>query len=158
AEKEDLSRPGAGDDVGVAVAVQVHQLGTEADTSARRHAAVGLALLELHPGGQLGGGVGALVAVDPQYAVAELADEQVLDAVAFEVGNEGRGVADGGVDGFAGRFQSDRRQQFRRLVRRGRGQPDEHQNQWDRHDTPSYFGVVEMDNPGALVKGNHFGL
>src|SRR5262249_4077677 len=39
-EKEDLPGPGAGDEIGDAVAVEVHQLGTEADASARRHAAV----------------------------------------------------------------------------------------------------------------------
>ena len=48
AEEEDLARPGAGEEVDVAVAVEVHQLWTEADASARRDAAVLRAVLELH--------------------------------------------------------------------------------------------------------------
>jgi hypothetical protein len=63
----------------VAVAVEVHQLWTEADASAGRHATIGGAVLELDAGSIPGMGVGADVAVDPQDAVAELADEQVLD-------------------------------------------------------------------------------
>src|SRR5262249_56176844 len=53
-EEEDLAGPGAGDQVGVPVAVEVHQLWTEADASARRHAAVGGAVLELHARGVFG--------------------------------------------------------------------------------------------------------
>ena len=52
-EEEDLAGPGAGDEVEVAVAVEVHQLGTEADASARGDAAVLAAVLELDARGEL---------------------------------------------------------------------------------------------------------
>jgi len=48
AEEKDFAGPGAGDDVGVAVAIQVHQLGTKTDASARRHAAVFVPAFEFH--------------------------------------------------------------------------------------------------------------
>src|SRR5262249_46476311 len=88
AEEVDLARPGAGEYVGSAVAVQVHQLWSEADASPlgdRRDPAAGLepgARLEL----RLGPGAG--VAVDAQPALVELADQQGERAVLEEVADE----------------------------------------------------------------------
>src|SRR5207253_10666034 len=110
-EEEDFAGPGAGEEVGDAVAVEVHQLGTEADASARGDAAVRFAIFELDPGGELRLGRGADVAIDPENAFAELADQQVLFAVAEEIADERGGVADGGVDRLARGLDADGRQQ-----------------------------------------------
>src|SRR5262249_18041944 len=114
AEEVDFARPGARDDVLAAVAVEVHQLGTEADASGRGDAAVLFPGLELDAGGVARGGVAADVLVDPQDAVAELADEQVQLAVAVDVRQVRGGVADGRVNRLAVRFEPDRRPQFGR--------------------------------------------
>jgi hypothetical protein len=84
----------------VAVAVKVHQLGTKADASARGDAAVLVAILELDAGAESGPGNGTLVAIDPEQAFLELANEQVGHAVAVEVADERSGVAHLGVNGF----------------------------------------------------------
>src|SRR5262249_37235336 len=109
AEEEDFAGPGAGDDVLVAVAVEVHQLGTKADASARGDAAVRFAGLELDAGSIAGSTVGADILVDPQDAFAELADEEIELAVAVDVGQKRSGVADGGVDRFAVGLEANRR-------------------------------------------------
>src|SRR5207237_7105356 len=93
-EEEDLAGPGAGDQVGDAVAVEVHQLGTEADASARGNAAVLSPVLELDSGGELRRGVRAGVLEDPEDPAAELADEQVAGTVPVDIADERGGVAD----------------------------------------------------------------
>ena len=56
--------------------------------------------------------------------LAELADEQVVDAVAVEVADERGGVADVGVDRLAGGLDPHRRCQFaRRAIGLCRGEP-----------------------------------
>jgi len=109
AEDEDFAGPGAGDDVLDAVAVEVRKLRTEADASARGHAALFLALLEFHSGRVFRLRVRADVLVKPEDAFAELADEQIVLAVAVKVDDQGRRVADVGVDRLSRGFQSDRR-------------------------------------------------
>src|SRR5262249_7569193 len=87
-EQEDFAGPGTGDDVLDAIAVESHKLRTKADASARWDAALLLARLELHSGRVSGLSVRADVLVEPQNALAELADEQILLAVAIEIDNE----------------------------------------------------------------------
>jgi len=65
AEEEDFAGPRARDDVHIAVAVEVHQLGTEADASARRHDAVLFAVFEFDPGRQFRLIVRANIAIYP---------------------------------------------------------------------------------------------
>jgi hypothetical protein len=112
AEDEDLAGPGAGDDVLDAVAIEVRKLRTEADASARGHAALFRALLELHPGRVFRLGVRADVLVKPENAFAELANEQIVLTVAVKVDDQGRRVAAVGVDRLSRGFQSDRRSEL----------------------------------------------
>jgi len=109
AEDEDFAGPGAGNDVLDAVAVEVRKLRTEADASARGHTALFLALLELHAGRVLRLRVRADVLVKPEDALAELADEQIVLAVAVKVDDQGRRVADVGIDRLPRGFQANRR-------------------------------------------------
>jgi len=112
AEDEDFAGPGAGDDVLDAVAVEVRKLRTEADASARGHAALFLALLELHAGRVFRLGVRADVLIRPEDALAELAHEKVVFAVAVKIDDQGRRVADVGIDRLSRGFQSDRRSEL----------------------------------------------
>src|SRR5262245_34758419 len=110
AEDEDLAGPGAGDDVLDAVAVEIRELRTEADASARGHAALLLALLELDARRVFRFRVRADVLVDPEDSFTELADEQIVFAVAVKVNDQGGRMADIGVDRLPGGFQANRRQ------------------------------------------------
>src|SRR5262245_22213801 len=101
AEEEQLTGPGAGKDIFVSVAVEVHQLWTEPDTSASGDAAVVGPVFEFDTSGEADLFGGAFVAIDPEDAVAELADEQIRHAVEVEIADEGGGVADVGVDRLA---------------------------------------------------------
>jgi len=112
AKDEDLTGPGAGDDVLDAVAVEVRKLRTEADASARGHAALLRALLEFHPGRVLRLGVRADVLVKPEDALTKLADEQVVLAVAVKVDDQRGRVADIGVDRLSRGFQANRRSEL----------------------------------------------
>src|SRR5207302_1106542 len=100
-EEEEFPGPGAGDEVDVPVAVEVHQLWTEADASARGHTAILMSIFESESSRQLRLSIRAFVAVDPQQAFAELPDEEILDTVAIEVTHERSRMADGGVDELA---------------------------------------------------------
>jgi hypothetical protein len=53
-KQENLAGPGAGENVHVAIVVQVHNMWTKSDASAARHAAVLFSILEFHAGCQLG--------------------------------------------------------------------------------------------------------
>src|SRR5262249_34852012 len=90
----------------------VHQLWSEADASARGDLAEGAPGLEPVEAVEARLRRRALVGVDAQLAVAELADEQLGLALALEVGDARGGVADVDVDRLAGR---------QKLA--GRGQP-----------------------------------
>ncbi len=62
-EQENLAGPGAGDDIRIAVVINVHNMRTEPDTSAARDATVLFAFLEFHTGGQLRLRIRALIAI-----------------------------------------------------------------------------------------------
>jgi hypothetical protein len=109
AKDENFAGPRAGDDVFDAVAVEVRKLRTEADASARGHAAIFRALFELHAGRVFRLGVRADVLVKPENAFAELADEQVVLAIAVKVDDQGRRVAHVRVDRLSRRFQANGR-------------------------------------------------
>jgi len=53
-KQENLTGPGAGENVHVAIVVQVHNMWTKSDASPAGHAAVLFSLLEFHAGRQLG--------------------------------------------------------------------------------------------------------
>src|SRR5262249_48620328 len=82
AEQVQFARPGAGNHVADAVAVEVHELWSEADASARGHPAGGRPILEPGEGVEARVRFGAGVAVDAELALPELADEEVQGAVA----------------------------------------------------------------------------
>src|SRR5205814_2553689 len=103
-EEEELAGPRAGNEIELSVAVEIHQLWSEADASARRHFAVEFDALR-----ELGRVLRPVIAIDPQDAVAELADEQVAFAVTEEIADKRRGMADVGVDELAAGLQADRR-------------------------------------------------
>src|SRR5262249_29773668 len=120
AEEVDLARPGAGKDVGPPVAVQVHQLWSEADASADRDA--GDLAAGLEPGVRVEARLlaGAGVAVDAQPAVVVLAHEQAQAAVLIEVADERRRVALAlHVECLTAGLDLHRRQQFARPAREG---------------------------------------
>src|SRR5262249_2557375 len=105
AEYEDFAPPGAGDDVLDAVAVEGHELRTQADASRRRPAPLLLPCPKLRPRLVQGLRVRADVLVEPQDAVAELADEEIIRTVAVEIDDERRRVAHLRIDRFARRLQ-----------------------------------------------------
>src|SRR5262249_9802868 len=107
-----LARPGAGEHVGMAVAVQVHKLWSEADASARGDLALSAPGLEPRETVEARFALAAAcVAVQAQLALAELADEQMPHAVAGEVGDEGGGMPDVHVDRLATCLEFHRRRQ-----------------------------------------------
>src|SRR5262249_20858418 len=116
-EEIQIPRPRTGEDVGDAVAVEVHQLWSEADASARRHFAAILAVEEPGELVEFGLGVGDHVAVDAQPRVAKLADEQILDAASVDVGEERSGVTNYDVDRLTAGQDLDRRSQLLAALR-----------------------------------------
>lgn len=96
----------------MSIAVDVHNMWTEADASPSRYAAIVRTLLELKTGGKFGVGIRALVAIDPQLTAPKLTDQQVLDAIAVEICYERCGVSDIGVDRSAVGLQPQGRSQL----------------------------------------------
>src|SRR5262249_7322909 len=111
ASKEvEVAGPAAGEDVEVSVAVEVHQLWSEADASARGNLAVeprkvGKHRLRVRPG----------VAIDAKLAVPELAHEQVFDPIPIEVAEERGRVTNVHVDRLAASEDAHRRGEVRRF-------------------------------------------
>src|SRR5262249_27972105 len=93
AEEVDFARPRSGEDVAAPVAVEVHQLWSEADASAHGDAGDGAAGLEPGVGIEFRRMPRAGVAVDAQAALVVLADEEGRLAVAVDVADERSGVA-----------------------------------------------------------------
>src|SRR5262249_6386181 len=93
-EEIQLAGPAAGKAVHDAVAVESDELWSEAYASPRGDSGFGAAGREPGEFAELRLGLGAFIAVDAKLAVAELADEQVHDAVPGKIGYARRGMAD----------------------------------------------------------------
>src|SRR5262249_44317560 len=110
-EEIQLARETARKDVADAVAVQVHKLWRETDTSARRQGNDLATRLEPFELVKLGLVLGADVGVKPKSALVELSHEQDHVAVALQVGHERGGVPHIHVDGTISRLDLNRRRE-----------------------------------------------
>jgi hypothetical protein len=128
-EQEDLARPGAGDDIRKPITVKVRNMRAKSDASATRDDAVLAARLELRSRSQLRLSVRARIVKDPEGSTSELADEQVLHAVAIEIGDARSGVAGIRVDWLAVGFDANGRLQSvaQRHRPRGRRREEDHE-------------------------------
>src|SRR5262249_17835845 len=92
-EEVDFAGPGAGEDVHAAIAVEVHQLWSEADASAHGHPTDLAARLEPGVAGERRLIASAGVLVDAQPAFVVLTDQQGGHTGAVDVADEGGRVA-----------------------------------------------------------------
>src|SRR5271157_2809863 len=98
--------------------VKIHQLWSEPDTSPRGDGAQLAARLEPVVGLEPGTGTGAEVSIDPQTPLVELADKQVIHAIAIHVAVKRGRVADElNVDRLAASLDLNRRGKARGRAR-----------------------------------------
>ncbi len=136
-EDEQMARPRSRDNVGSAVPIQVHDLRTEANTSARGNLTDTPTCTEPLELTEPRGFTRSDVAIDAHSPLAELSYEEIRTSIAIPVVDERGGVASVYIDRCSARCEPDGRCQpgtRRWLSLRYKRQPQEYGDRvWSRH-------------------------